>query len=43
MGNQIVKGVSKKGSDKLDLSPYKSLLEIPVKALFSPEAQPIGE
>ena len=47
MGNQAVKeGVkvaSKKGVDRLDPSPYKTLLEVPVKALFSPEPQPIGE
>ena len=43
MGNQIVKGVSKKGTDKLDPSPYSSLLDIPIKALLSSEDKPIKE
>jgi hypothetical protein len=33
MGGAIVKLVSKKGSDKIDLTKYESLNEIPVSTL----------
>jgi len=35
MGNAVVKGVSKKGKDKLAASPYNSLLDIPIAPLLN--------
>ena len=44
MGNAAIKLISKKGKDKMTLSAYKTLQEVPIKPLLPVDAaeSPIG-
>lgn len=43
MGNAAIKAVSKKGTDKINPPPHKSLLDVPVKVLFAKDAIKVAE